>query len=492
MADLSDELFGPSTKPSTRGAQLAADLFPAQKTSVLQDIGQGIGNLGAGVLRGAGSIGSTLLYPVDKITDLLKGDRNPNLRGLITGQQPLSRNEQRRLDMDAALQTLGAQPESLLYKGGKLGGEIAGTAGAGGAIAGGLRAGIPMLASVGANAPVLENLAKAIASGGFKAGAAAPIANMATRIGGGAISGGASAGLINPEDAGIGTVLGGALPVAGKLGGIAGQAASNGLNYVGEKLMQSALKPTIAALKSGDAAIAVRNMLDNGLNVSRGGVENLRGAIGDLNDQISQAIGGSNATVSKQKVLDALNDIRGRFTNQVDPMPDLAAIQGVSDRFAVHPLLPSDAIPVQLAQDLKQGTYKVLAKKYGLLGSADTEAQKGLARGLKEGIAAAVPEVGALNGQESDLIKTLGVTERRVLQQMNNNPMGLAGLAHSPAAWAAMMADKSALFKSLAARMANSAGNGLNSISQQSGLLGNVTANPAIRSGLLSIGESNQ
>ncbi len=86
------------------------------------------------------------------------------------------------------------------------------------------------------------------------------------------------------------------------------------------------------------------------------------------------------------------------------------------------------------------------------MGTADVEAQKGLARGLKEGIAQAEPRVSALNAQESALIRTLGVAERRAMMDLNKNPMGLSLLAQNPAAWAAFMADKSALFKSLAAR----------------------------------------
>ena len=78
----------------------------------------------AGAVRGAGSIGATLLAPVDIASDALAG------KGFS-----LESNRQRRADMDAALSTLGADTDSLAFKGGKLAGEIAGTAGAGGALA---------------------------------------------------------------------------------------------------------------------------------------------------------------------------------------------------------------------------------------------------------------------------------------------------------------------------------------------------------------------
>jgi hypothetical protein len=114
-------------------------------------------------------------------------------------------------------------------------------------------------------------------------------------------------------------------------------------------------------------------------------------------------------------------------------------------------------IPVQLAQKIKQGTYRILEKKYGQLGSADVEAQKALARGLKEGVAAAEPKVTALLRRESNLINALDVAERRAFMDMNKNPGGLAWLTTDPRNFAAFMADKSALFKSLVARMLNSA-----------------------------------
>lgn len=189
---------------------------PKQETSLWQDIKQGAGNLAAGGLRGAGSIGATILYPWDKAQDLYYGDRGPNITGIVTGKQPLSRNQERRQQMDAALRSMGAETDSWMYQGGKLAGEIAGTAGAGGVLANGLRAVAP-----GATA-----LTNAIATGGMRAGSTPGAANMATRIAGGTISGGASAGLVNPEDALTGAAVGGALPPAlagfGKVGSMIG------------------------------------------------------------------------------------------------------------------------------------------------------------------------------------------------------------------------------------------------------------------------------
>jgi hypothetical protein len=412
---------------------------------------QHLGNLAAGAVRGAGSIGATMLAPIDVASDLMDG------KGLS-----LESNRQRRQDMTDALGTLGAQTDSGLFSAGKLGGELAGTLGAGGALAN--VAGRTALSKA-------PQLLDAIRTAGMTGG------NVGTRAVGGAITGAASAGLVDPEQAatggGIGAVAPGAIQVAGKVGHAIGSGVSSASDAISSRLMQSAIKPTIKQLQTGDADIAAQTLLKFGINPNKAGVEKLRAMIGEKNAEIAARIAGSTATIDKGKVVGALGDVRQKFSAQVSPTGDLNAIQGVADDFMNHPGLLGSSIPVQDAQKMKQGTYKVLAGKYGEAGSASTEAQKALARGLKEEIAAAVPEVGALNAAESQLITTLKVTERRALMEMNKNPVGLAALANNPVGWAAFMADKSALFKSIAARMVRSAQQGATGAAQ--GLIGNQT-----------------
>lgn len=187
-------------------AENAQSIVPKQEKSLVQEVGQGLGNLAAGAVRGAGSIGATLLAPVDIAKDALAG------RGLS-----LQSNRQRRADMDAGLQSLGAEPDSLLYKSGKLTGEIAGTLGAGGAAANVLSRVAPRAAAA---AP---GLVEALRTSGMTAGAG----GMGTRMAGGAITGGLSAGLVNPEDAGMGALMGGALPVVAKGAGMVGEKIGN-------------------------------------------------------------------------------------------------------------------------------------------------------------------------------------------------------------------------------------------------------------------------
>lgn len=172
-----------------------------------------VDNLRAGGVRGAGSIGATLVAPYDIAKDALAG------KGLS-----LDSNMQRRAEIDQGLQTLGADTESRAYKSGKLGMEVAGTAGTGGLIAKGASA-IPFLAQ---NAAPLIN---AIGSSGFTAGGVNGLPGLGLRTVGGAVTGGASAGLIDPKDAALGAAIGGAAPAvvmgAGKIGGYVGDAIKN-------------------------------------------------------------------------------------------------------------------------------------------------------------------------------------------------------------------------------------------------------------------------
>ena len=90
---------------------------------------------------------------------------------------------------------------------GELGGQVLATLPVGGLIA------APVKAAAGA-VPRLAPLADAIASAGMRAGGVTGVPGMATRMAGGAITGGAAAGLVDPEMAGTGAVIGAALPPA--------------------------------------------------------------------------------------------------------------------------------------------------------------------------------------------------------------------------------------------------------------------------------------
>ena len=179
----------------------------------------------------------------------------------------------------------------------------------------------------------------------------------------------------------------------------AGQPVVSAAKKPAEWLMGNALKPTMNQWRQGKAARAIDTLLQEGVSPTKGGVETLKSRITDLNDEITQALDKSTATVDKKVVASYLQDAINKFEKQVTPGADVKAIQSAWDEFLAHPLL-GDKIPVQMAQELKKGTYKTLGEKaYGEQKGASAEAQKTLARGLKEEISQAVPGVAEANAR---------------------------------------------------------------------------------------------
>jgi hypothetical protein len=257
-------------------------------------------------------------------------------------------------------------------------------------------------------------------------------------------------------------------------------------------LMQSALKPTAKQQKTGQADVAVQTLLENNMNVTKSSVDAMKNKISSLNEQIANKLEPSTGTVSKVDVVKYLDELRAKKAKQANPAADLAAIDKVSQEFMQYnrPLIetPTQAIPVQLAQELKQGTYSGLKGKYGQLGSTEIEAQKGLARGLKEQIASSVENIGGLNKQESKLLDTLSVTERRIMMDLNKDPISLGWLANNPAATAGFIATRSPKFKSILANMLYRAGGG----NRQPGIMSISGVNPAQKAGAIGLLTPNQ
>ena len=264
---------------------------------------QDVGNLAAGAVRGAGSIGATILLPADMTNQKLRGEDFWSLKD----------NRQRRADMDAGLQAMGAQPDSALYQTGKIAGEIAGTAGAGGVLANGARA-------LGASAPIVKGLA----SGGLNVAGKAGALGMLTRGATGAATGAATAGVVNPDDVKAGAIIGGGIPMIAKgaaigaraigsslagqvspeVAALAGRAKQLGINIPADRITNSKpLNALAASLEyvpfSGRAATNERMARQLNQAVSRTfgqntdnvtqALRNARGALGGEFDRVLQA-----------------------------------------------------------------------------------------------------------------------------------------------------------------------------------------------------------
>jgi hypothetical protein len=248
--------------------------------------------------------------------------------------------------------------------------------------------------------------------------------------------------------------------LAGVKAPVAAAAAKTGLRGGAEWMMAKAAKPSAQDWLTGKADKAIGTLLDEGINVSRGGVETMRDRVFTLNDEIKKKIAESPAIIEQPelmaKVDTQMTKLLNKFYKQATYTTDIAAIQKAWDEVANHPMLQGD-IPVRFAQDIKQGTYRSLGEKAYPGGSTAgaTAAEKEIARIMKDEVAKAVPEVRPLNAEESKYLNTLSVIERKAMMEANKNPIGLGWLSTNPLHMAAWMADRSAMFKSLVARMFN-------------------------------------
>jgi hypothetical protein len=164
-----------------------------------------------GAVRDAGKIGATIRAPFDYAEQGIE-----SLMG--APKREVSINTQRRRDIDAGAESLGLDPKSLAGMGGGLVMQVAGTAGVGGLLGAGAK-------GLGAAPSIVSGLS----SGGLNVAGKTGIGGLGARALTGAATGAATAGLVDPSQAGAGALIGGAIPVAARVGGQAFQAAGRNL-----------------------------------------------------------------------------------------------------------------------------------------------------------------------------------------------------------------------------------------------------------------------
>ena len=313
---------------ATAGKQFVAGVQdPVGKNAVL------------GAVRGAAGIGATIMQPFQALADKLGG---------TTGT-----NQDTRAGIDNGLQSLGADPNSLGFKNGKLAAEIAGTSGVGGALGAGARV-------LGA-APKVVN---ALSSAGFTTGeAAAPnllarAGDLALRSGAGAVTGAATTGLIDPDSAGTGAVVGAALPpalkalgsIAAPIGRVAGNALTGGaVSSEVQALAQRAKALGIDLPADRIANSKPLNALASSLNyVPLSGRQAVESRMQDqLNTAVSRTFGqdSPNVTMALRK---AQGELGGKFestltNNTVKVDPQFANEMAEASNKAVRELAPDQA-----------------------------------------------------------------------------------------------------------------------------------------------------
>lgn len=235
---------------------------------------------------------------------------------------------------------------------------------------------------------------------------------------------------------------------------LVGQGIGAGMQRAAPWLMQKAVKPGVALTEEyrTTGPKVARTLLNEGVNVTDGGVQKLQQLLSATNQDIADAVQAAKGSIAKTNVAANVLPTAAKLAQQVNPTAALEDVgQGVTE-FMNHPVYSGPSVSVPEAQAMKVGTYQQIGKQYGQLSSAAVETQKALARGLKDEVAAAVPEISALNKRDSDLLAALDAVGRRVAVGGNRDPVGFAWVASaSPKTFLAALIDRSPAVKSMIA-----------------------------------------
>ena len=358
MAWQDDEIVKPSSswqddpivEPKVE-AQVSERLYLPEDGKIKQDAI----DAGAGAVRGAGSIGASVLFPVDVGKDLMQG------KGLS-----IDSNMQRRKDMDEGLTSLvGANPESGIYQGAKLATELAGTGG------------VPKILSKLPALNNLPNVAKAVESSGLSLGGKTTgslVKDMAIRSSGGALSAGGTVAAIDPAETGTAATLGAMLPVGVKGAHGAGEILGKGVaSLVGKA------SPEVAALAERAKALGIpvpadRLVDSNAMNATASSLNYLpfsgraqteKAMESGLNKALSKTFGQDSANVTKA-LRDARPALGAEFervlktnTLKVDDqfVDDLIAVQGSLDELPLSDAKPIRAQIENILSGMKSGDF---------------------------------------------------------------------------------------------------------------------------------------
>lgn len=199
-----------------------------------------------GAVRGGKNVVDTGAEYLAKGYDKITGN-DKNLTSLITGQSGEAArvkklNQEGKASYDQYKKMLGDKQSPIADFAGQTTGEII--------------ASNPFVGGAGALvATKAPNLGKAITTYGTSGG------NLATRMAGGALSGGIQSGMINPDSADVGALIGGAFPLLGKAAGYGGDLTKNLFLPLTKKGQEKIANETVkkVATNPTKAAEAIRN-----------------------------------------------------------------------------------------------------------------------------------------------------------------------------------------------------------------------------------------
>ena len=262
---------------------------------------------------------------------------------------------------------------------------------------------IPELAK---NAPLMAKITQGLLKGGIKAGASgAEFAGKTYLQTGGDTKQAGQAGIIAAATSPI-------VGVAGKL-----------LSKLPETAWGSILKRVPTAVAK-NPELEQQIAKEGVVGLTRPQISATLGRnIQDLEVQIADVLSSKTGTISTQSVADRLASLKAQYSNIPGEETSVAKIDEISQGL----LAKGKDISIQDANQLKRDIYGLISKSYGkgiLEVPAKTEAQKMVARGLKEEIEKQIPEIKGLNNKQGIYIQAKKAIDKTIARQTGK---GIAG-----------------------------------------------------------------
>lgn len=234
------------------------------------------------------------------------------------------------------------------------------------------------------------------------------------------------------KDVAVGSVMQGAGGLIGRIPGVnkilSPEVASVGQKPVASRMLnraaESVAEKTLKVPPSGkigfrtiDKTQAINTMLEEGARVTKGGLKKVQGMAEGLLDEMDNTIASNpNAMIRTDDILGPVSELRDWAKKTVNGDDLAGEINAVIAKFKKQ---YGDEITVTQAQEIKQNTNAWIRKSYGELKAPMMEAQKQIVRGLRERIAAEIPEIAGINARYGEL-KNLEYALKRAVDRTGN------------------------------------------------------------------------
>jgi hypothetical protein len=256
------------------------------------------------------------------------------------------------------------------------------------------------------------------------------------------------------------------------LGGGAGAKAAPMLGNMAKETMYKALKPGKVAALAGDADKAVSTLLDQAVNVTKGGVDKLTSKIDKLYEEVDEISKNSKNEVSTLSVVKSVKEAIQKFRYGLDHAENEADIRKEMLKFFNHPEVQNQMkIPVPIAQAIRRATDKEVGHagyQLGTKAAGEKEGKMAVAGGLREGLGRAEPEIAKKNAEMSDLINARKLANERVTTARGNQELGLGALV-DPRKWPLWLAQRNPGLVSARANALNAASKNARPLGQVAG-----------------------